>query len=498
MNKKPTQIIESGGKALLADVSIPADSITSLLEELKADFDIQTGERAMWIVDVPNQLQQTIMVAQAGSITSKDSLVNGTIGVCRPVLNKGTIDPAEDEAGVYALSVVDHAASLYAHNPGENPSVMLEYETSEITVIEQPKHGKLGQGRYSGLNDLSYYPDATYSGNDKAEVLVKQGDHQIKVVYFFKVVHGADNAAFSRAFKKYCSPPGWWKIAAPVLLHNDQPSVTEGTGVLTALLTAATQSLTFADLTGSAVGQTTGSGPAAQITLDDNAAGHGWYIDYTPYLNEEYLPTSNPNEWIAREGSQAAGKMDLLSVLLHEYGHALGIGHSADSHDYMAATLQPGVRRLPSAAELGLMAELVGGVKAELTAEGGSDTNPGQPDRPLNPNLPIGTGLSALLLGRLRRSAYGSWSPAFDSVQIPAPVPQFDTAALTHTHLRKIEPGSFFPRFFPAPFSASFFPFSESCKSRQMRICMQPTPREVVSLNRANCATRHRPALRSA
>ncbi|MCK6390227.1 MAG: hypothetical protein L6Q40_04280 [Azonexus sp.] len=81
---------------------------------------------------------------------------------------------------------------------------------------------------------------------------------------------------------------------------------------MNALLTAATQNLTFADLSGSEVGQTLGVGPSAQITLDANAAGHGWYIDYTPYLNDEYLPTSNPLEWIAKPGSEAEGKMDLL------------------------------------------------------------------------------------------------------------------------------------------------------------------------------------------
>lgn len=40
----------------------------------------------------------------------------------------------------------------------------------------------------------------------------------------------------------------------------------------------------------------------------------------------------------------------------------LGIDNSADNHDYMATTLTPGVRRLPSADELALMADLVGQV----------------------------------------------------------------------------------------------------------------------------------------
>lgn len=83
--------------------------------------------------------------------------------------------------------------------------------------------------------------------------------------------------------------------------------------------------VTFADLPGSSVGQTTGTGPSASITLDKDAAGHGWYIDPTPLDNtDDYLPTSNPNIWQAKPGSEAQGKMDMLSVLLHEYGHALG------------------------------------------------------------------------------------------------------------------------------------------------------------------------------
>ena len=66
------------------------------------------------------------------------------------------------------------------------------------------------------------------------------------------------------------------------------------------------------------------SPPIAFITLDTKAAGHGWFIGPTPGTNEEHLPTSNPNEMGARAGSAAAGKMDMLSVLMREYGHALG------------------------------------------------------------------------------------------------------------------------------------------------------------------------------
>ena len=83
-----------------------------------------------------------------------------------------------------------------------------------------------------------------------------------------------------------------------------------------------------------------------------------------PLSNNEYLPTSNPNEWIAKAGSAAADKMDLLSVLLHEYGHALGFEHSSDPHDFMGTSLTAGVRRLPTADEMQLMANLIGEMRA--------------------------------------------------------------------------------------------------------------------------------------
>ena len=155
---------------------------------------------------------------------------------------------------------------------------------------------------------------------------------------------------------------------------------------LSELLSGASQSFTgFQNLPGASLGQTTHQGYTAQITLDTTAAGYGWYIDPTPLDNTgDYLPTSNPNLWQAKAGSAAFGKMDMVSVLLHEYGHALGLEHSADAGDFMAATLLP--------------------------------------SRP-------GAGFSALLRGRLRGSRYGGWTSEFNRLQMPYTAPQFDIAA---------------------------------------------------------------------
>jgi hypothetical protein len=88
------------------------------------------------------------------------------------------------------------------------------------------------------------------------------------------------------------------------------------------------------------------------LTLSPNAAGYGWFVDPTPADNSEFAVQTSAGLQ-AGSGSPAAGRMDLLTVILHEEGHALGLGDlpAAGSADVMAATLFPGVRRLPRAGE---------------------------------------------------------------------------------------------------------------------------------------------------
>jgi hypothetical protein len=82
--------------------------------------------------------------------------------------------------------------------------------------------------------------------------------------------------------------------------YSDSLTSTLDTGILSSLsVDPSLVTLNIADLPGGAVGQTVGT----NITLDDNAAGNGWFIDTTPADNSEFLPTSNPNEWVAKAGS---------------------------------------------------------------------------------------------------------------------------------------------------------------------------------------------------
>lgn len=109
------------------------------------------------------------------------------------------------------------------------------------------------------------------------------------------------------------------------------------------------------DLRGGSVALVSESASFATILLDDNAAGHGWFVDATPWDNEEFEPSASGDELLAREDSSAYGKIDLLTVLMHEMGHLLGLGHddwSGTSTGLMSTPLPTGVRRLPSAADV--------------------------------------------------------------------------------------------------------------------------------------------------
>src|SRR5262249_54192581 len=89
-------------------------------------------------------------------------------------------------------------------------------------------------------------------------------------------------------------------------------------------------------------GLTLGKADGGILWLDDNAAGWGWFVDATPCTDSEFTTPGDQGE---------AGRMDLLTVLEHEIGHLLGKDH--EDGGVMADALAPGIRRTPTARDVG-------------------------------------------------------------------------------------------------------------------------------------------------
>ncbi|OIR01051.1 matrixin [mine drainage metagenome] len=411
----PTPVGIDTAHLLLADASpvSPTDSATPIATLQTAAQGLldyaqtitNTGDELMFTMDVPYVPAQDtpIVLAQAaapgaGATPQPNYILKDCQEVAPAYLNgvdisnSGGVDPV-GALRLYIQNQVNHLVE---------PSAI-----TNITLLEGTSHGKLSaEVDNEGMISYNYVVDRGYLGNDRATFIAEFEGKQYKIVIDLHVVPRIDD---SDAAVSSCPPPKLIKV-------NGKPVSGSSGFNLNSI------SVTVANLPNAAVGQTVGTA----ITLDTTAAGNGWYIDPNPAANTDFLPTSNPNVWIAAPGSAAAGKMDMLSVLLHEYGHALGLDHSANPNDFMAPDLQPGERRLPSTAELAMMSQLAAQLQQGSAATSVANSSLPAPTSPLAPALPIGTALSALLIGRLRRTDYGALSPVITSAKIPAP--QFELA----------------------------------------------------------------------
>ena len=316
-----------------------ATLLTTLQTEAQGLLDyaqtiIDTGDEFMFTMDIPHvPVQDTPIVLAQASTPSSGGAVGSTqspsylLTACSEIPSMS--DPTSAERFVDPVARL--AIYYYQHF-----NIEPDLGSASSILLEGPKHGKITLVT-ENVDFPAYRYDAQpgYAGKDQ---VVFQAQYRGK---YYKVVVNLQVSAVETI-----PDNGLGVCPAPQLIKvNGKPVSGSSSYDLNTI------PVTFADLSGSALGQTTGS----TITLDTNAAGYNWFIDTTPTDNSEFLPTSNPNEWVAKAGSAAAGKMDMLSVLLHEYGHALGIDHSANPNDFMGTTLTAGVRRLPSADEMALM-----------------------------------------------------------------------------------------------------------------------------------------------
>ncbi|HYW14845.1 MAG TPA: tandem-95 repeat protein, partial [Allosphingosinicella sp.] len=95
-----------------------------------------------------------------------------------------------------------------------------------------------------------------------------------------------------------------------------------------------------------------GSSTHGIVNIDNDAAGHGWFVDSTPGEDSEY--EGSGTRLTADSGGAAQGKIDLLTVVMHELGHQIGLGDEyagSSSSELMYGYVNAGERRLPAAGE---------------------------------------------------------------------------------------------------------------------------------------------------
>jgi large repetitive protein len=100
----------------------------------------------------------------------------------------------------------------------------------------------------------------------------------------------------------------------------------------------------------SSLGELADTSPG-KIVIDASADGDGWYVDPTPLSNDGFTLVAGTQEMIAKSGP-ASKEIDLLTVVLHEMGHILGLPDLSPAlypDQLMSETLGVGVRRLPTA-----------------------------------------------------------------------------------------------------------------------------------------------------
>lgn len=122
-------------------------------------------------------------------------------------------------------------------------------------------------------------------------------------------------------------------------------------GTADALATLPSVTVEVTDLTGAALAVFDNG----VIRVDRDAAGLGWFVDATPQDSLEFSATSTANQWRAATASPAFARYDLLTVLTHELGHALGLDDipvSVTPQTLMTGAIAAGTRRLPSARDL--------------------------------------------------------------------------------------------------------------------------------------------------
>jgi len=253
----PALLLTDNPLAMSAD---PATSAATLQTEAQGLLDYaqaisDTGEEIMFTMDVPYvPVQDTPLVLVQAATSDAAQQPDYLLKACTEFSSGGG-------------GVVDPATWLVVQiGNREHRDLYPLAATVKFSLLEDVMHGKLiplTSGTGSAYYKYLAAPD--YLGNDKAVFMAEFEGKRYKVIINFVITEGIDE-----------NNP---KCLQPELIKLNKPSSGSSGFDLNGI------TVTFADLAGGAVGKTIGEGANATITLDDNAAGNGWFIDTTPADN---------------------------------------------------------------------------------------------------------------------------------------------------------------------------------------------------------------------
>jgi len=107
------------------------------------------------------------------------------------------------------------------------------------------------------------------------------------------------------------------------------------------LATASAVKIEIVDLPGTLLAEVEGG----TLYLDVDGGGYGWFVDLTPDNDNEFVRDKDGN-LVTADGGPAAGKMDLLSVVMHELGHVMGFEHESGAEGYVMSPMLDAGERL--------------------------------------------------------------------------------------------------------------------------------------------------------
>lgn len=211
-----------------------------------------------------------------------------------------------------------------------------------VASFTQPGHGVVID---NGDASYTYTPESGYIGEDSFIYTITDGygSYSSAVVHITVIDAGEQMTAAVAPATLSSDEMLTSEQLAPIIDEIIVRWLASGLADDSALEMIENVSFEIVDFSGLVLGNSVDN----TIYIDSDAAGYGWFIDESVTDDHEFVQGADEGTLVAIAGSEAYGRMDLLSVVMHEIGHLIGLSHNDDDEFMvMSETLVSGTRLL--------------------------------------------------------------------------------------------------------------------------------------------------------